>query len=147
MLLVALITGFDLGIYFTVSHNQEHLAGDDRDYSTLLKSQTSTTMDYGVGSTFWNFMSHGLNHQVTHHLFPSLWYHLYPSLTSEVVVPFFKKHGIKYHGEHCTFGEALWMHFKSLQTFGNTVPEKPIPKIDWKLSSLQRQLMKQADAK
>ena len=61
-----------------------------------------------------NFVTHGLNHQVIHHLFPSINYHNYPKLTKDVLIPFCKKHNLKYNGEKESFTSVFFKHTKSL---------------------------------
>lgn len=109
-----MLSGFYLGIILTVSHNLYHLTDDYINTKTFLKEQLSTTTDYNSGSKITNFITHGLNHQVIHHLFPSINYHNYPKLTKDILIPFCKKHNLIYHGEKETFFELLYINIVSL---------------------------------
>ena len=109
-----MLSGFYLGIILTVSHNLYHLTDDYINTKTFLKEQLSTTTDYNSGSKITNFITHGLNHQVIHHLFPSINYHNYPKLTKDILIPFCKRHNLIYHGEKETFFELLYINIVSL---------------------------------
>lgn len=63
---------------FIVNHIQDELVPPN----TLHWSnrQVMATANWASGSTFWNFFSGGLNHQIEHHLFPSTSHYLYPHL-------------------------------------------------------------------
>jgi linoleoyl-CoA desaturase len=104
---------FYVSLCFTLSHNQYHLIDEHVDKTSFLRHQASSTTDYNPGSQITNVLSHGLNHQLIHHLFPSINYHYYPRLTTDVLIPFLKKHDIKYNG-NITFPQAFAMHVKFL---------------------------------
>ena len=113
-----LISGLYLTTIFSVSHAQEHLTDENLSKDSFLKGQLSSTTDYNSGSKFTNFVTHGLNHQVIHHLFPSINYHNYPKLTKDVLIPFCKKHNLKYNGEKESFTSVFFKHTKSLYKWG-----------------------------
>ena len=109
-----LLSGFYLGIVFTVNHNLYYLTDDYINTRSFIEEQLSSTTDYNVGSKITNFITHGLNHQTIHHLFPSINYHNYPRLTKEVLIPFCKEHNLNYHGEKETFLKLVYVHIISL---------------------------------
>ena len=113
-ILSMLLTGFYLGIIFSVSHNLYYLKDNYRNTCSFLEKQLSSTSDYNVGSKITNFLTHGLNHHVIHHLFPSINYHNYPKLTKEILIPFCKKHNLTYHGEKETFLQMIYIHIISI---------------------------------
>lgn len=114
LILAHLISGFYVSILFIVSHTQSHLIDDNRNDKSFLEAQLSTTTDYNTGCKISNILSHGLNHQTIHHLFPSINYHHYPKLTTDVLIPFCKKHKLKYNG-NISFTEAVLNHIKTLK--------------------------------
>jgi len=67
---------------FIVNHIQNGLVPPhDAHWAT---KQVLATANWKSNSVFWNFVSGGLNHQIEHHLFPSLSQYWYPHI-SEVV--------------------------------------------------------------
>jgi len=114
LILCHLISGFYLSILFIVSHNQHHLIDDNRNDKSFLEEQLSTTTDYNTGCEITNILSHGLNHQTIHHLFPSINYHHYPKLTKDVLIPFCKKYNLKYNG-NISFTRAVLTHIETLK--------------------------------
>ena len=113
-ILSMMLSGFYLGIVFSVNHNLYYLTDEYRNTNSFLEEQLSSTSDYNPGSKITNFITHGLNHQTIHHLFPSINYHNYPELTKNVLIPFCKKYNLNYHGEKKTFLELVYIHLISL---------------------------------
>lgn len=109
-----LLSGFYLVTVFSVNHNLYYLTDNYRITNSFLTQQLSSTTDYNSGSQLTNFITHGLNHQIIHHLFPSINYHNYPILTKNVLIPFCKKHNLNYHGEKESFLKLLCIHIISL---------------------------------
>lgn len=99
-------------LIFTVSHNQEHLSNDNKYDNNFLRHQLQTTTDFNGGSKLANFLSHGLNHQTIHHLFPSINYRNYTKLTNDVLIPFCKRNNLNYNNKG--FFKLLGLHIKSL---------------------------------
>ena len=123
-LLAMLISGFYLSIVFTVSHNIDYLTDQHRNTNSFMEEQLTSTTDYNPGSYVTNFITHGLNHQTIHHLFPSINYHHYPALTQHVLIPFCKKHNLTYHGEGISFSQLLYRHVVSLYRWGTQNPQQ-----------------------
>ena len=72
---------------FIVNHIQEpamkdNAAVNDTDHWAV--KQVKGTTNWSSGSTFFNWLSGGLNHQIEHHLFPSMNPYLYPRIASIV---------------------------------------------------------------
>lgn len=64
---------------FIVNHIQHGLVPPA--VSHWANRQVLATTNWASGSKFWNFFSGGLNHQVEHHLFPSVSTWLYPEIS------------------------------------------------------------------
>lgn len=76
-----------------VSHLDEaSLKNSDRNY---WKHQTMTTIDYSNESTFWNWISIGLNAQTIHHLFPTIHSCHYPAVFP-IIRDVCKRHNVNY---------------------------------------------------
>ena len=86
------IIGFLYGIIFSVSHVNEKSYFNDTETNFSIM-QLDETADWSAGSTFWNYMTGGLNHQVIHHLYPHKSSYHYPSMVKNVIT----KYGEKYH--------------------------------------------------
>ncbi|XP_078367830.1 uncharacterized protein LOC144651734 [Oculina patagonica] len=92
----------------------------NRDWAEL---QVESTLDYATESWFCNVFTGGLNHQVAHHLFPSMCQNYYPQITP-IVVQTCKEFGVRYNYKD-TFFQALGAHVGHLKTLGQE-KEKPI---------------------
>lgn len=78
--------------------------------------QVKGTSNWSSGSTWWNWFSGGLNHQIEHHLFPSIHPYVYPRI-SAVVQETCQDFGLEYHS-YSSFGTA-WCHmFKYIGLLG-----------------------------
>ncbi|EGC38083.1 delta 5 fatty acid desaturase [Dictyostelium purpureum] len=120
------IFGWYLTINFQVSHVAEDLkfygtpeqpdepAQINEDWAIL---QIKTTQDYGHGSVLCTFFSGGLNHQVVHHLFPSICQDFYPQLVP-ILKDVCKEYNLTYHIKP-TFTEAITSHINYLYKMGN----------------------------
>src|SRR5690606_25129221 len=63
---------------FIVNHIQDGLVPDPTEHWAV--QQIKGTANWASGSFFWNFFSGGLNHQIEHHLFPSISQYCYPAI-------------------------------------------------------------------
>jgi hypothetical protein len=84
--------------------------------------QVCTTTNWASRSHLCNFLSGGLNHQIEHHLFPTMSTCMYP-LIAPIVERTCKEFNLPYHN-YATFGEAWIDMYHYLQKLGN--PEKEI---------------------
>jgi linoleoyl-CoA desaturase len=78
---------------FIVNHIQPGLVHGP--FEHWARKQVISSCNWASGSVFWNFMSGGLNHQIEHHLFPSMNIYNYP-LISPVVKNTCKEFGLSY---------------------------------------------------
>lgn len=75
------------------------------------------------GSTLANWVSGGLNHQIEHHLFPSMSIYAYPTI-APVVQQTCAEFGIKYN-TFDSFPQAWWSMMLSLKDMGSAdFPER-----------------------
>ena len=77
--------------------------------------QVMATANWKSGSPFWNWFSGGLNHQIEHHMFPSLSMYWYPHI-SATVRQCCLDHGITYsdYPDFVTAWVAMWTYLKDM---------------------------------
>ena len=80
------------------------------------ENQVETTADYATDSRFWTFFTGALNHQVAHHLFPSVLQCYYPEIT-EIVKETCAEFGMEYHSVPTAL-EATSRHLGHLKELG-----------------------------
>jgi linoleoyl-CoA desaturase len=98
---------------FIVNHIQNGLVPPPNAHWAT--KQVMATANWKSGSVFWNFFSGGLNHQVEHHMFPSLSQYWYPHI-SHIVQQACKEHGLGYNNYE-TFPQAwiaMWRYLRDL---------------------------------
>jgi fatty acid desaturase len=78
--------------------------------------QLRGSSNFAAGSWFWNYVSGGLNHQIEHHLFPSVCHVHYPAL-APIVRKTAKEFGLPY-SNYPSFMSALGGHFGLLRQLG-----------------------------
>ncbi len=111
--------GFTLAVVFQLAHvveaTQFPVAGAD---GTMARSwaehQLHTTANFGAGMS--NFFTGGLNHQIEHHLFPTISHAHYPALAA-IVRTTAAEFGLPYHHSK-SFWAALGSHVRTMRTFG-----------------------------
>jgi fatty acid desaturase (delta-4 desaturase) len=79
--------------------------------------QVLATANWKSGSNFWNWFSGGLNHQIEHHMFPSLSYYWY-SRISHIVEECCNDHKLPYNN-YSTFSEAWLAMITYLRDMGD----------------------------
>ena len=84
--------------------------------TNFLKHQVITAQDFGVGSTWCNWFSGGLNQQVEHHMFPCVNHCHLPALAPKVK-EICKKHNVQYN-EKVGYGDALAAHLRHTAAMG-----------------------------
>lgn len=92
------------------------------------EQQVQGTANWGAGKRWTNWISGGLNHQIEHHLFPSMAIHLYP-LISPVVRQTCEEFGLEYR-DYPGFWVAMANCMGYLHALGRPVPEtqgEPLP--------------------
>jgi linoleoyl-CoA desaturase len=92
--------------------------------------QVLATANWKSGSPFWNFVSGGLNHQVEHHMFPSLSQYWYPHV-AHIVKQTCLDHGLPYNN-YPNFTEAwvaMWTFLRDVgqQDFVSKTGQKGAP--------------------
>ncbi|EGG19896.1 delta 5 fatty acid desaturase [Cavenderia fasciculata] len=133
-----IIAELTFGWYLTINFQVSHVAEDLKFFATESRpneptnvdedwaiSQVKTTQDYANGSLLANYFSGALNHQVVHHLFPSIQQEFLPQ-----IVPILKQvcseYNLKYN-HYDTFTEAIGSHIKYLYKMGNDPDYVQIP--------------------
>lgn len=106
---------------FIVNHLQKGLVPpNDRHWA---EQQVMGSANWGAASRWSNFISGGLNHQVEHHLFPSMAVHLYP-IIAPTVRRTCEEFGVPYH-TFSGFLPALWGTIGFLHDLGWPKPDQP----------------------
>lgn len=94
---------------FTVSHmNVRAELNSTRNWA---ENQVRSTVNWGTGNEVANFLTGGLNHQIEHHLFPSIHPIHYPEI-SKIVRAKCAKHGIPYRSNDDGFLAGFWDSLK-----------------------------------
>lgn len=78
--------------------------------------QIRTTANFATNNAFWNWFCGGLNHQVTHHLFPNICHIHYPQLES-IVRDVCREFDVDYK-VYPTFKAAIASNYRWLDTMG-----------------------------
>ena len=79
--------------------------------------QCQTSVNWASGSWFWNLFSGGLNHQIEHHLFPSICHTNYVHI-QDVVQSTCEEFGVPYRSEKSLWS-AYWAMISHLRNMGN----------------------------
>ena len=88
------------------------------------KKQILSSCNHSSGSIIATYLTGGLNHQIEHHLFPSLAIHHYP-LISKDIEKICKKHKLKYNSKDI-FSLISSMH-TTLNVYGNCENNADLP--------------------
>jgi linoleoyl-CoA desaturase len=96
-----MLGAFYLENTFIVNHIQKGLIPPERCHWGV--RQVLGSCNWRSGSLLYNFISGGLNHQIEHHLFPSLSHYHYPEI-SPIVQETCKEFGIKYRNHPTWYG-------------------------------------------
>lgn len=80
-------------------------------------SQVRGSSNFASGSVLWNHLSGGLNHQIEHHLFPTVCHVHYPAL-SRIVQKTCAEYGIPYNS-YSSFWTAIKGHFEHLRNMSS----------------------------
>eukprot|EP01051_Picozoa_sp_SAG22_P012151 SAG22_NODE_1238_length_5049_cov_42.930707_5_plen_494_part_00 len=92
--------------------------------SSFAKMQAAGSANHSAGSMLGTFLTGGLNHQLEHHLFPSLAIHHFPLIAAEIETVC-KKHKVPYHS--MSFPALVLSAHKVLRTYGNCEPCAHLP--------------------
>lgn len=125
--------GMILAIMFIVTHITDHCEflknetnkGEnetgklDSNLNNWAAIQCRTSTNWALQSAFWTYFSGGLNHQIEHHLFPSIC-HVYYPLIQSVVEETCHEFDVPYFA-HPTLSAAFYHTLKHLYDMGNEV--------------------------
>ena len=119
--LMHLICGLILALVFQSAHVLEETEFfEPSEENTVENSwaihQMRTTANFANGNRPLTWFIGGLNHQVEHHLFPTICHIHYPEI-SKIVRKTAKKYNVPYN-EHRTFMAAIASHFRMLAALG-----------------------------
>jgi len=95
---------------FIVNHIQDSCVRPPVD-GHWARKQVCATANWASASVFWNWFSGGLNHQVEHHLFPSMSTYLYPYI-APIVRQTCQEFGVSYKDY-----PSFWVAWKSMFDF------------------------------
>ncbi len=120
-----LTLGLALGLVFSMAHQVESVGFADpqgnpaRICEEWATHQMRTTANFANRSPLWTWYSGGLNHQIEHHLFPSI-SHTHYGTIRQIVLETAGEFGLPYHHFE-SYGAALHSHYRHLRTLS----EKP----------------------
>lgn len=117
LLMMAVAAYYMEGI-FIVNHLQRDLVPTEGAH--WAEQQVMGTTNWGAGKRWTNWISGGLNHQIEHHLFPSMPVHLYPVI-SPVVRQACADFGLRYR-DYRGYGSALAASMGYLHDLGRPAP-------------------------
>jgi len=100
---------------FIVNHIQNGLVPPSNAHWAT--KQVMATANWKSGSVFWNWFSGGLNHQIEHHLFPSLSQYWYPHI-SAIVQQTCEEYNLAY-SNYPDFSTAWFAMINYLKDMGN----------------------------
>ena len=127
---------------FIVNHIQHGLVPPSSAHWSC--KQVLGTSNWHSGSVWWNWVSGGLNHQIEHHLFPSMNINLYPSI-SPIVQQTCIEYGMPYHN-YPSFGVAYLDMIRYLRAMGDPA-FKPEHFTSYLQKQQQQQLQQQQQAR
>ena len=81
--------------------------------------QMETTCNFSTKNKFLTWYCGGLNHQVEHHLFPTIC-HVHYDKISKIVKETAQEYGVPYH-DYSNFGIAFASHISALKKFGGAI--------------------------
>lgn len=112
-LLVEASSGLIFTVFSQINHvNTDCLWYQQHEQKDWAITQVRTSVDYCHDSFLWTYMSGYLNHQIAHHLFPTLNPALYPEI-SKIVLQVCKEHSVKMVVKS-SFAQAVVDHFNQL---------------------------------
>ncbi len=125
MLAFWITVGYTLTFNFAITHANAEVEFPTRDPAVLpwAETQVRTSSNWCAGSSFWNHVSGGMNHQIEHHLFPVMNQRLYP-IIAPVVAQTCADFDIPYH-DAPTFRALLVSHLTVLARLGRGIVPAP----------------------
>jgi len=132
--------GLFLASLFAVSHNTEQAAynlpkdaadshggvkagasSSTGDVPCWAEMQIRTSCNWSCSSTFWLWVSGGLNYQIEHHLFPAVAHIHYPAI-HRIVKRICQQRSIPYN-EYASFTEIFLAHLRMVKKLGQTTSQ------------------------
>lgn len=106
-------------LMFSVNHLTEDtiFPNDNFNERDWAKLQVMTSCNFALKSTFWHWVSGGLNFQIEHHLFPSIC-HMYLPYIAPVVQQTCKEFNVPYN-QYPDYWSAFLSYFNHLKNLGN----------------------------
>jgi fatty acid desaturase len=120
LLSVFIVSMFHFMLISQLSHIQDRLAGGENE-TTQFRLQASTALNYGHDSTLVRLFCFNLQHQIEHHLLPTMhpdWFPLVAGPIQEVC----RKHNVNYHYER-NFTGALYSYLRTMYQYGQEEEE------------------------
>jgi linoleoyl-CoA desaturase len=124
-LVYQLTLGLALGLVFSMAHQVESVGFADpqgnpaKIHEEWATHQMRTTANFATRNRVWTWYSGGLNHQIEHHLFPSI-SHTHYGTIRQIVLETAGEFGLPYH-HFDSYGAALHSHYRHLRNLS----EKP----------------------
>ena len=121
-LIMAMVTGFTIGIVFQLAHTVEETEFPLPDESTgkiendWAIHQVVTTANFATGNKLISWLVGGLNFQIEHHLFPRISHIHYPAI-SKIIKQTCNEYGIKYN-EYRKMSQAIVSHYFHMRKLG-----------------------------
>jgi len=120
-----LVYSFTLGVIISLVFVPAHTCNIVRMFSKsecdnldFMTQQVMATADFNPQSRLLNFITGGLNNQVTHHLFPWICHLHYPNI-QPLVEKFCQEHNIQYH-KFPSFSQGILDHFRYIRMMGKS---------------------------
>lgn len=114
------VSGLYMATVFQLAHvvpkTRFYEAEETQQQKTWSIHQMLTTSNFSVQNKWLTYLTGGLNHQIEHHLFPTISHVYYPNLSS-IVKQTAVKYGVPYN-EYDTLSEAVKGHFSFLRDLG-----------------------------
>lgn len=108
--------GLSLALVFSMAHQVDEaafMAPSARLTEEWAAYQMQTTVNFANSSSFWNWFTGGLNHQIEHHLFPSMSHTHYKTIR-----PIVRETALEFrlpYKQFATYAEAVNSHFRFLR--------------------------------
>lgn len=94
------------------------LSVEENNSLDFMTRQVISTADFNPQNKLLNFLTGGLNNQVTHHLFPWVCHLHYPKI-QPLVEQYCHEHGIAYH-QFSSFRQGIFNHLSYIRKMGGT---------------------------
>ncbi len=122
--------GLSLALVFSMAHQVERVSFPSPNNATnaivgeWAAHQMHTTANFATDHAGWNWYTGGLNHQIEHHLFPSM-SHTHYAAIGAIVRRTGIEFGLPYH-HFDTYGAALHSHYRHLRALSTEPLPQPL---------------------